>query len=122
MVIVIPVVVTFIPLHPAAALSVSITVDYTPPPDAVLGENEYRAASSILLTCGAEGFMGNVVYAWVSTLGEGSGNQRGESILGSGDTGNHTCTVTDSSSNSGSATTQIIVVGKSGELLQMKYR
>ena len=104
----------FIPTHLTAALSVSITVDYTPPPDAVLGENEYRAASSILLTCEAEDPVGSVGYAWDTSLGEGSSsNQRSESILGSEDAGGHTCTVVDSTMNSGSATIEIIVVGKS---------
>ena len=111
----------FIPTHPAAALNVSITIDYTPPPNAVLGENEYRAASSILLTCEVEGAEGAVTYSWVTTLGEGSEDQIRESILGSEDTGNHTCMAVDSTGNSGSATIEISVVGKCYSVLCSKY-
>ena len=109
----------FIPTHPAALLNVSITIDYTPPPDAVLGENEYRAASSILLTCEVEVTEGAVTYSWVTTLGEGSEDQIRESILGSEDTGNHTCAAIDSTGNSGTATVEINVVGKCIQLAKV---
>ena len=93
------------------SLAVSIAVDYTPPSNAVLGVNEYRAASTILLTCLVEGATGTAIYTWDSTLGEEDNNQREGMALLSSDTGNHTCMVTDGIGNTGSASAEIIVVG-----------
>ena len=93
------------------SLTVSIAVDYTPPTDTILGVNEYRAASTILLTCLVEGANETFIYTWDSTLGEQDNNQREGMALLSSDTGNHTCMVTDGVGNTGNASAEIIVVG-----------
>ena len=81
-----------------------------------LSENKYRAASGrLVLTCKVEGATGSVTYTWNSTLAEwGSNhNQRTRFILTSEDSNTtHTCTAIDSKGNSGSASTEINIVGK----------
>ena len=103
-------------------LAVSIDVDYTPPADSVLGPNEYRAASSVVLTCIVEGQEGPVNYTWDSTLAVGeSPNQRTRNALGSDDTGTHTCNVTEDAINFESASIEINVVGKFDRCVDTDY-
>ena len=95
------------------APQVSIAVNYTPPGDTVLGSNEYRAASSIVLTCLVEGVEGPVTYSWDSTLAAGENpDQRTRSALRSDDTGTHSCNVTEDNVNFDTASIVINVVGK----------
>ena len=102
-------------------LAVTFGVEYTPPSDFVGGPNDYRAASRLTITCQATGGSGTVTYLWTSTCSTGclissatEGNQAvGQTTLLSVDSGNHTCTVTDSvSGEMGSATIEINVVGE----------
>ena len=102
-------------------LAVTFDVDYTPPSGFVGGPNDYRAASRLTITCQGTGGSGMISYLWTSTCSTGcfihSGtfqNQAvGRSSLISVDSGNHTCTVTDSDGGEmGSATIEIIVVGE----------
>ena len=101
-------------------LNVTIDVDYTPPPDFVGGANDYRAASSVNLTCQVEGATRTETYQWTSTCTgpktncfvPGKTNQTiSRSSLHSTDSGNHTCTA-NRSSLTGSATIEMNVVGE----------
>ena len=93
-------------------LTVTIDVDYTPPPDFVGGPNDYRAASSVTLTCQVAG-----TIMWSSTCTGPSSNcfvpgQTSKTIrrtvLHSTDSGMHTCNAT----RVGSATIEMNVVGE----------
>ena len=100
---------------PTPELVVSISIDYTPPPGAVLGPNEYRAASPLTITCEVQGATGTVTYSWVSTLSPVSGEPdslRQRLLLRSSFSGVHTCTATDSGGSSGIASIPVNVVGK----------
>ena len=101
-----------------SGLTVSIDVDYTPPPDFVGGPNEYRAASTVFLTCQVVG--GGWTYQWSSTCTGPSRNcfvpgKATETItrivLRSTDSGNHTCTAARGI-GTGSATIGMNVVGE----------
>ena len=48
-------------------LNVSILPVYDAPPDVILGEDEYRAASLLTLSCQVTGATGTVSYQWSST-------------------------------------------------------
>ena len=80
-------------------MSVSINVVYVPPSDAVLGANEYRAASTVELNCQVEGATGRETFEWTSTCdgcfadGPTVPSVRQEQLR-SIDNGTHTCTVT----------------------------
>ena len=109
-------------------LTVTIDVDYTPPPDFVGGPNDYRAASRLNLTCQVEGATGVVTYQWTSTctgpssdcfIYTGGGASRttetiSRATLRSTDSGTHTCTATDSVGkfNCGSASIMANITGK----------
>ena len=96
-----------------AGLSVTIDIDYTPPPDFVGGPNDYRAASSVTLTCQVERVTQTVSYDWTTTLSLFNESTLRRDILHSDDTGNHTCTVTDRSSGlTGRATIEMNIVGE----------
>ena len=95
-------------------VTVTIDVDYTPPPDFVGGPNDYRAASTVTLTCKVSTGM---ISGWSSTCTGSSSNcfvqtQTTETIsrtvLRSTDSGSHTCTAT----RGGSATIEMNVVGE----------
>ena len=92
---------------------VTIVPTYTPPPDVALSPNEYRAATSLTLTCVVVGETRTVSYEWTSSFG---GYSTSESItrgqLQSQDTGTHTCTAMDDDGNTGSGSIEVIVVGK----------
>ena len=102
----------------ATGVAVSIDVDYTSPPDFNGGPNDYRAASSVSLTCQVSAGTSE----WSSTCtGPGSNcfiyngdgtNKRDQDIsrttLRSTDSGMHTCTAT----RGGNATIEMNVVGE----------
>ena len=97
-------------------LGVTVTIDddYTPPPDFVGGPNDYRAASSVVLTCQVAA---GTISRWTSTC-TGPGRNcfvPGKTtkaisrlVLRSSDSGNHTCNAT----RGGSATIEMNVVGE----------
>ena len=92
---------------------VTITVDYTTPPDFPFppGSNEYRTASGPLVyTCRVDGEVATGV-AWTSDcdcpLASSTTNPIARFALTSGDTGTHTCTV-----SAGSASITVNIVGK----------
>ena len=92
--------------------AVTIDVDYSPPSDFVGGPNDYRAASSVILTCEATG-TGAETYQWTSSLPAVSNqpSMRSRTTLRSTDSGNHTCTATRGGL-CGSATIDMNVVGE----------
>jgi hypothetical protein len=100
------------------ALKTVITVSYTPPDQyPTYSPPHYRAASSVTLRCSAQGASGSVSYRWSSTCSScfassSTSSTISESMLRSRDAGVHTCTVTDSSGNSGSNITQMYIFGK----------
>ena len=92
---------------------------YNPPADFTLPSPPYfRPATSVVLTCYVEGASRNVSYLWSSTNPNSSFvvNQTtstvSETMLTSNDTGNHTCSVSDSDGNSGSSTIEMQLIGK----------
>ena len=118
-----------IPLLLYTDLAVSILPVYTVPADAILGPNQYRAASQLTLSCQATGNTGDLAYFWSSTCTEGcavSGTVTGQYVtvsnrggadnldnfLRSDDAGTYTCIATDDADNNGYATTDVIIVGK----------
>ena len=98
-------------------LKVTISVSYNPPSDAVLGPNEYRAASGpVTVTCTAIGGTGSISYQWSSdcrscpfqttisrTITRGA--------VHSGGNGIHTCTAT-TAQGVGNASINVTVVGE----------
>ena len=95
-------------------LAVTIIVTYTPPPDVVdLGPNEYRAATTLNLTCVVEGATGTVSYKWMTSFNDNDIQSITRNILRPADTRTHTCTATDDDGNeTGSGSIDVIVVGK----------
>lgn len=93
---------------------VTIAIDYTPPPDAALAPNEYRAASGpLILTCLFQSANGTVTYTWDTTLGRISDNISRRTILPAVDSRVHTCTATDTETGvSGTASIPVNIVGK----------
>ena len=81
-------------------LTVTIDVDYTAPSDFVGGPNDYRAASTVTLTCQVTGGKQMVTYSWTSTCStrcfiHSKTSQTVRRItLQSIDSGTHTCTAT----------------------------
>ena len=89
-------------MHKFVGMNVSITISYTPPdqyPD--YSPPNYRAASSVTLTCVVSGAVGSSIsYRWSSTcrscFTSGSSSRSiTTTFLRSRDAGVHTCTVTD---------------------------
>ena len=94
-------------------LTVTIVPIYTPPPDVIdLGENEYRAASRLTLTCMVEGATGMVGYSWMTSFNNDDMQTITRVVLRPADTGNHTCTATDSGGEIGMDSIQVTVVGE----------
>ena len=97
---------------------VSISVSYSPPPDFTLPSPPYyRPATTVSLTCNAHGATGSIRYYWTSTcsscFASGSYSQTiSKNILTSSDAGIHTCTATDSTGTSVSASTEMKLYGK----------
>ena len=122
-------------------LSVSILPVYDAPPDVILGEDEYRAASQLTLSCQVTGTTGTLTYQWSSTctgdcflLGNNenadttaqniSTSFRGNKsnfFLRSTDAGTYTCTATDGNGNTGSAFREVKIVGELTIALLAKY-
>ena len=100
---------------------------YTPPPDFVGGPNDFRAASTVTLTCEVDGATGAETYLWTSTctgpgsscfIYTGSGASKitqaiSRTTVRSSDSGSHTCTATRTtpSEASGTATFEMNVIG-----------
>ena len=117
----------------SVVLPVTIIPTNTPPPDEDLGENEYRAATTLNLTCQMAEAVGIVAYQWRSTCDNcfASANSTAQSIISeqllSSDTGTHTCNAMDSVGNTGIATFMMTVVGESAlmyraeELCQISF-
>ena len=95
-------------------LTVTVEVTYTAPPDVMdLGENEYRAASALTLTCMVEGASGTVTYDWTTSFKNNDRQSITRKVLRPADTGTHTCTATDEDGGeTGMASVEVIVVGK----------
>ena len=96
-------------------LMVTIVPTYTPPPDVDLGPNEYRAATTLTLTCMVEGASRTVSYQWMTSF-EGDEDLTTPSItrdqLRPQENGTHTCTATDGDGVTGSGSIEVIVVGE----------
>ena len=101
-----------------------IDISYTPPEEGYQPPN-YRAASSVTLTCRAVGATGRIRFLWSSTCSSCfaivpggyyysySSHSRSRSFLVSRDAGTHTCSAYDTSQGiSGSASTVMKVVGE----------
>ena len=100
-----------------APLQLTINVDYTSPPDFVGGSNDYRAASTLLLTCQVTGGSGTISYLWISTCTgcfvlRKTDQTISRITLRSSESGTHTCTATDSVGNSGSASIMANIIGR----------
>ena len=106
-------------------LAVSILPVYTAPTDAILGENQYRAASQLTLSCQATGATGALSYMWISSCTGGcavagdvtqnvSVSDRGRlfNFLRPEDAETYTCDASDTNANIGSASTDVDIVGK----------
>ena len=99
-------------------LAVTIDVDYTPPSDFVGGPNDYRATSTLTLTCQVTGGSGTVTYLWTSTCagcfinsGTFQNQAVGRGSLQSVDSDTYTC-MASRGSDTGNATIEINVVGE----------
>ena len=100
-------------------LTVSISINYDPPPDFTRTSNtEYRAATRVEVTCTASGGPGSgaYTYQWSSTCREcpfqtSTLNQMNRGAVHSGDTGNHTCDASRGG-ESASESIEFNVVGK----------
>ena len=115
-------------------LNVSILPVYEAPPDVILGEDEYRAASQLTLSCQVTGATGTVSYQWsstctgdcffdasnsthrtaqnISTSFRGDADTMYDFFLRSTDAGTYTCEATDDSGNTGSVSREVKIVGK----------
>ena len=116
-------------------LNVSILPVYDAPPDVTLGEDEYRAASLLTLSCQVTGATGTVSYQWssncsgdcffsgdnanadttaqnISTSFRGNVDNMFDFFLHSADAGTYTCEATDGSGNTGSGSREVRIVGK----------
>ena len=95
-----------------------IQISYDPPFDFNLPNPPYyRPASSVALTCVAENAIEPLQYSWSSTcsscvFSDNSSNHISINILKSTDAGIHTCTVIDGAGSTGSAMTEMKLIGK----------
>ena len=93
-------------------------MDYDPPSDFTHPSPPYyRPASSVTLTCVVYDAIGSVQYKWMSSQVESFAHQLSvqhivRNILTASDAGTHTCTVIDELGNTGSASTDMILIGK----------
>ena len=101
-----------------SALKVTIEVTYDPPSDFNLPSPPYyRPASTVTLTCRAHSPVGSVSYQWSSTCtscfaSSSTSQSVSQTMLQSNDAGVHTCTATDSVSNTGRNSTEMKLIGK----------
>ena len=97
----------------------TIDVTYSSPSNFNLPSPPYfHPGTSVTLTCHAHHAVGSVCYRWSSScsncFASSSTSQIiSDSILQANDAGMHTCTATDSNSNTGSNNTALRLVGKS---------
>ena len=101
-------------------LVVTIDVSYSKPADFSMDPPNYRAGSSITLTCRVEGVTDGLTYSWSSTCthdcfvrGMTTQNVTRHG-LHSLDSGTHTCNVSDALGHRGNATIVMNVTGKAG--------
>ena len=94
--------------------------------DATLGENQYRAASQLTLSCQVTGAIAALTYMWTSTCTGGcaiSGTVSGQNVsvsdrgmffnfLRPDDAEMYTCAASDAFTNMGSDSTDVDIVGK----------
>ena len=105
----------------SSGLTVTIDVDYNAPSDFVGGPNDYRAASTVTLTCRVQEATGVETYLWTSTctgplthcyVPGRTSHTITRTTLRSTDSGMHTCTATNPITRwTGSATIEMNVVG-----------
>ena len=103
-------------------LNVDVEVSYTPPPGFTPGPNEYRAASGpVNITCTAIGGAGAIQYQWSSTCrdcpfqsskAESNSSLIMRAAVHSGDSGVHTCTVSDEDNNMGNRSIFFKIISK----------
>ena len=95
-------------------------IQYTPTPDVLFEPPNYRPGASVTLTCNVFGVTGPVSYRWSSTspcsdngcfASSSTSSYVSTSTLYWYDAGQHTCTVSDSSGNHGSSTTEMNIRG-----------
>ena len=105
-------------LAPEKNLAVTIDVSYSKPSDFSLDPPNYRAGSSITLTCSVDGVEDGLTYSWSSTCthscfvkGKTTQNVTRNGLC-SVDSGTHTCSVTDALGYSGNASIDMIIMGK----------
>ena len=104
-------------------LAVTINVSYSKLSDFSMDPPNYRAGSSITLTCRVEGVTDGLTYSWSSTCTH-SCFVRGMTTqnvtrhgLRSVDSGTHMCNVTDAVGRKGSATIAMNVTGMANFVL-----
>ena len=102
----------------ASKLAVTIDVSYTKPSDFFMDPPNYRAGSSITLTCRVEGVTYGLTYSWSSTCTHNCfvRGMTTQSVtrhgLRSMDSGTHTCNAADVWGHSGTATIVMNITGK----------
>ena len=112
-------------------LTVTIDVSYSKPSDFSLDPPNYRAGSSVTLTCRVEGTRQGLTYLWSSNCthncfvkGRTTQNVTRNGLY-SVDSGTHMCNVTDALGHSGNASIVMTIIGKgncrfSDQLLAIK--
>ena len=102
----------------ASELAVTIDVSYSKPSDFSMDPPNYRAGSSMTLTCRVDGVTDGLTYSWSSTCAHNC-FVRGRTTqnvtrhgLRSVDSGTHTCNVTDALGHRGTAAIVMNVTGK----------
>ena len=102
----------------ASELAVTIDVSYSKPADFSMDPPNYRAGTSITLTCRVEGVTEGLTYSWSSTCAHNC-FVRGRTTqnvtrhgLRSVDSGTHMCNATDALGRKGTATIVMNVIGK----------
>ena len=99
-------------------LRVTIGVRYSKPSDFSLDPPNYRAGSSVTLTCRVEGMQEGLMYIWSSTCTHSCfvKGRTTQSVtrhgLRSVDSSTHTCAVIDTLGSTGNATIDMNVIGK----------
>ena len=108
-------------------LDVSISVEYTPPPDFYMPSPPYyRPASSVTLECVVANGTTPMRYSWTSTCDNcfasyGSSKHVSTDILIHEDAGTHKCSVTDADGNTGFATTEMQLIGIFGSMATVGF-
>ena len=110
---------------PDKNLAVTIDVSYSNPSDFSLDPPNYRAGSSVTLTCRVAGAGQGLTYLWSSTCtyncfvkGRTTQNVTRNGLY-SVDSGTHSCNVTDALGHSGNASIDMIIMGKTKLLCRL---